>query len=406
MNEIKKQLLSVADSCVKCGICAPHCPTYTHTQNENESPRGRIALIQAWAGGNLPITDNLLAHIDSCLLCRACEKACPAVVPYGKLIDDFRAEIHNESATKNSVKIVKSMAENKRVQSFVKSGLRFYQSNYLKKTARFLRLPNLFGLKELDRLVPNVKEQEPLKNYYPAKNEAKGDVGLFVGCMGELFDFETVNAAITVLTHVGFNVHLPGNQTCCGALALHDGDKKGAATLEKQNELAFAAENLQAIVTIASGCGVTLREYSAKNFTVKVMDISHFLIQTDFDFSVLKSFSGNVRLHSPCSLRNGLKTDKSVLKLLQKIPEIQISALPETTQCCGAAGSYSLRHDKMAQTLLNELLTTALEKPTDYLVSSNIGCTLHIAAGLRERGEKIEVIHPMVLLARCLNSEN
>lgn len=402
MTDIKKQLLSVADSCVKCGICAPHCPTYTHTQNENESPRGRIALIQAWAGGNLPISDNLLNHIDSCLLCRACEKSCPAVVPYGKLIDDFRAEIHDKSATKTSVKIVRTMAENKSVQKFVKSSLRFYQKNNLQKTARFLRLPTLFGLNELERLVPNFQKQEPLKNYYAAKNEVKGGVGLFVGCMGELFDFETVNAAITVLTHVGFNVYLPENQTCCGALALHDGDKNGATKLENQNELAFSAENLHAIITIASGCGVTLREYSAKNFTAKVLDISHFLSQIDFDFSTLKPFVGNVRLHSPCSLKNGLKTDKSVLKVLQQIPEIQISALPETQQCCGAAGSYSLRHDDMAKTLLNELLTTTLEKPTDYLVSSNIGCALHIAAGLRESGKKIEVIHPIVLISRCL----
>ncbi|MGB4498319.1 MAG: (Fe-S)-binding protein [Methylococcaceae bacterium] len=403
MTDIKKQLLSVADSCVKCGICAPHCPTYTHTQNENESPRGRIALIQAWAGGNLPISSNLLSHIDSCLLCRACEKACPAVVPYGKLIDDFRAEIHEEQPTKTSVKIVKSMAENKSIQKLVKSSLTFYQKNNVQKIARFLRLPTLFGLNELERLVPNFQDQELLKNYYAAKNEVKGDVGLFVGCMGELFDFETVNAAIAVLTHIGFNVHLPENQTCCGALALHDGDKKSATKLEHQNELAFSAENLQAIVTIASGCGVTLREYSAKNFTTKVLDISHFLSQTDFDFSTLKSFAGNVRLHSPCSLKNGLKTDKSVLKVLQQIPEIQISTLPETTQCCGAAGSYSLRHDEMAKTLLNELLITVFEKPTDYLVSSNIGCALHIAAGFRERGEKIDVIHPIVLISRCLN---
>ncbi len=88
--------------------------------------------------------------------------------------------------------------------------------------------------------------------------------------------------------------------------------------------------------------------------------------------------------------------------MLQQIPEIQISALPETQQCCGAAGSYSLRHEEMAKTLLNELLTTALEKPTDYLVSSNIGCALHIAAGLRERSENVEVIHPIVLISRCL----
>ncbi len=401
MNEIKKQLLSVADSCVKCGICVPHCPTYTHTQNENESPRGRIALIQAWAGGHLGITDNLLNHIDNCLLCRACEKACPAVVPYGKLIDDFRAEIHEEQSTPITVKIVKSIAESKRVQRSVQLILNVYQQNKLQKTARLLRLPKLFGLNELDRLVPNYQEKETLKNYYAAKNEAKGDVGLFVGCMGELFDFATVSAAIKVLTQIGFNVHLPNNQTCCGALALHEGDKNGSLKLEQQNKIAFENKDLQAIVTIASGCGTTLREYSAKNFSVKVMDISHFLIHTDFDFSnTLKPLDENVRLHSPCSLKNGLRTDKSVSKLLQKIPELKISPLPETVQCCGAAGSYSLRHDKMAKTLLNELLTTVLETPSDYLVSSNIGCALHIAAGLRERGEKIEVIHPIVLLAR------
>ena len=401
MNEIKKQLLNVADSCVKCGICAPHCPTYTHTQNENESPRGRIALIQAWAGGHLGITDNLLNHIDNCLLCRACEKACPAVVPYGKLIDDFRAEIHEEQSTPITVKIVKSIAESKRVQRSVQLILNVYQQNKLQKTARLLRLPKLFGLNELDRLVPNYQEKETLKNYYAAKNEAKGDVGLFVGCMGELFDFATVSAAIKVLTQIGFNVHLPNNQTCCGALALHEGDKNGSLKLEQQNKIAFENKDLQAIVTIASGCGTTLREYSAKNFSVKVMDISHFLIHTDFDFSnTLKPLDQNVRLHSPCSLKNGLRTDKSVSKLLQKIPELKISPLPETVQCCGAAGSYSLRHDKMAKTLLNELLTTVLETPSDYLVSSNIGCALHIAAGLRERGEKIEVIHPIVLLAR------
>ncbi|MCX7073971.1 MAG: (Fe-S)-binding protein [Methylococcales bacterium] len=401
MNEIKKQLLSVADSCVKCGICVPHCPTYTHTQNENESPRGRIALIQAWAGGHLGITDNLLNHIDNCLLCRACEKACPAVVPYGKLIDDFRAEIHEEQSTPITVKIVKSIAESKRVQRSVQLILNVYQQNKLQKTARLLRLPKLFGLNELDRLVPNYQEKETLKNYYAAKNEAKGDVGLFVGCMGELFDFATVSAAIKVLTQIGFNVHLPNNQTCCGALALHEGDKNGSLKLEQQNKIAFENKDLQAIVTIASGCGTTLREYSAKNFSVKVMDISHFLIHTDFDFSnTLKPLDENVRLHSPCSLKNGLRTDKSVSKLLQKIPELKISSLPETVQCCGAAGSYSLRHDKMAKTLLNELLTTVLETPSDYLVSSNIGCALHIAAGLRERGEKIEVIHPIVLLAR------
>jgi glycolate oxidase iron-sulfur subunit len=394
MTNAKKELLAIADSCVKCGICSPHCPTYTHTQNENESPRGRIALIQAWAGENLNVTNNLLDHIDNCLLCRACEKSCPAVVPYAKLIDDFRAEMHNEKAAPLSVKLLKTISENKRVQRWAKSGLKFYQKNNLQKTARFLHLPTLFGLGRIERLVPNYQESQPLQNYYPALNEVKGDVELFVGCMGELLDSETVNAAISVLTHIGFNVYLPETQTCCGALALHEGDASTARSLAKQNKTAFANENLQTIITIASGCGSTLKDYAPN-----VVDISHFISQFEFN---LKPLAANICVHSPCTLKNVLKTDKSVLKLLKQIPEANISSLPETTQCCGAAGNYSLRHDKMAQTLLNELLETALEKPIDYLVSSNIGCALHIAAGLRERGKDLTIIHPIVLLAKQL----
>jgi len=390
----KTELLTMADSCVKCGICSPHCPTYTYSQNENESPRGRIALIQAWAGGNLTITENLLEHIDNCLLCRACEKSCPAVVPYAKLIDDFRAQINGEQSSPLAVKLVKSFAENKLVQGWTKSLLTFYQQKNLQKTARFLHLPQLFGLKKLERLILNSQATQPLQNYYPAQNALKGEVGLFVGCMGEMFDFETVNAAIKVLTHVGFNVHLPENQTCCGALALHEGDAETAQNLATQNQNAFANKNLQAIISIASGCGSTLKDY-AQN----VVDISHFLAQFEFE---LKPLAANLVVHSPCTLKNVLKTDKSVLKLLKQIPQANISALPETTQCCGSAGTYSLRHEKMAQTLLNELLETVLEQqqPANYLVSSNIGCVLHIAAGLRERGEDLQVVHPIVLIAK------
>ncbi|MCI0653833.1 MAG: 4Fe-4S dicluster domain-containing protein, partial [Methylococcaceae bacterium] len=76
---------------MKCGLCVPHCPTYRKTLDENESPRGRISLIQAWSTGGLEDTPSLRRHLDNCLLCRTCENLCPAQVPYSRLLDNFRS---------------------------------------------------------------------------------------------------------------------------------------------------------------------------------------------------------------------------------------------------------------------------------------------------------------------------
>jgi len=402
-------LLADADICVKCGLCLPHCPTYTKTKNENESPRGRIALIQAWAGHHLDTSEKLIEHIDNCLLCRSCEKICPALMPYGRLIDNFRGQLYTESHSTLALSLLKKVSHNKTINRLAQSGLRLYKTTRLQKTARLLKLPNLLRLDSIDRLLPDSDQNSinlspaPLKHYYSASMEVKGTVGLFTGCMGSLLDQETVNAAIKVLTTAGFNVSLPERQTCCGALDLHDGDRETAEQLAKTNCNAFADQDLEAIVTIASGCGSQLQEYKQSEFTDKVVDISQFLSQSGCNLSEqLMPLAASVCLHTPCSLKNIMREEQGALKLLEQLPGINITALSETVQCCGSAGSYMLKHPKMAQALLDDVLEAALETQPDYLVSSNIGCALHIAAGLRERGIKMEVIHPIVLIARQL----
>ena len=396
-------LLADADLCVKCGLCLPHCPTYNKTQNENESPRGRIALIQAWAGKHLETSKKLVEHIDNCLLCRSCERVCPAVVPYGRLINDFREQIKGERDTTLSVSLLKRVSHNKTAGRLAQSGLKFYQTTALQKTARFLRLPELLRLDKIDRLLPDYHDSTPLAPHYPTTAKVRGHVGLFIGCMGSLLDHETVNAAIKVLTAAGFNVSIPEQQTCCGALDLHDGDNETSGQLAATNCSAFADKNLDAIVTIASGCGSQMQEYQQAEFAGKVVDISQFLIKSGCDLSEqLQPLAASVCLHTPCSLKNVMREEQGAVKLLQQIPEIKMTPLPASIQCCGSAGSYMLDHPQMAQALLSDLLGVALKDQPEYLVSSNIGCALHISAGLRERGIALEVLHPVTLIARQL----
>src|SRR4249919_275765 len=80
------ELLALADRCVQCGLCLPHCPTYRLDAAETESPRGRIAYMKAVADGSLAPTALGDLHLDHCLGCRRCEGACPAGVEYGALL--------------------------------------------------------------------------------------------------------------------------------------------------------------------------------------------------------------------------------------------------------------------------------------------------------------------------------
>src|SRR3954447_9802886 len=81
------------NACVHCGLCLPACPTYVETQNEADSPRGRIHLMKAAVDGRIASSDVVFEHLDRCLVCRACETACPSGVDYHALIEAVRPRV-------------------------------------------------------------------------------------------------------------------------------------------------------------------------------------------------------------------------------------------------------------------------------------------------------------------------
>ena len=80
------------DRCVHCGLCLNACPTYRELGLEMDSPRGRIYQMVQVANG-AAISDSYREHIGLCLACRGCESACPSGVPYGRMVEDARAEL-------------------------------------------------------------------------------------------------------------------------------------------------------------------------------------------------------------------------------------------------------------------------------------------------------------------------
>ncbi|MFN3477143.1 MAG: (Fe-S)-binding protein, partial [Candidatus Methylomirabilales bacterium] len=82
--------------CVHCGYCLPTCPTYLVLENEMDNPRGRIYLIRAASEGRIGLTPSFVTHMNLCLLCRACETACPSGVRFGHLMEAARGQIERK----------------------------------------------------------------------------------------------------------------------------------------------------------------------------------------------------------------------------------------------------------------------------------------------------------------------
>jgi len=397
--------LARADLCVKCGLCLPHCPTYQETRHEADSPRGRIMLMQGLAGGLIEHTPQLQSHLDGCLGCRSCERVCPAKVPYGELIDAGRALLTSQYVP--APRLTRWLAPwltSAPLRRVARAVLAFYQRSGLPWLAARVGALRHGRIGRWLSLVPGPAAPIAVGDWRAPRRQQT--VQVFDGCVGAIADAATLATIKTLLDRCGFDVQTPPRQTCCGALHQHAGLPSRACELAAQNADAFAGD--APIVYAASGCGATLKEYplvaagddAAAAMAMRVREPHRFLLDHWPAEVTLRSLDAKVAVHLPCTQRNVTGGGDAVTALLRKIPGARIEALDVQHNCCGAAGTYFVSQPDMADRLLDHKLDALAAAKPDFLVSSNIGCTLHIAAGLRRRGLTVPVLHPLALVAR------
>lgn len=410
-----------------CGLCSQHCPTYALTLSESESPRGRIALINAANLGQFELDQKASEHLKHCIGCRACENFCPSGVRFGEIMDQGLALLEPKTnlhpTAQRLQNMLLSLVSQPRRLAIAGNWLARYQRWGLQRLLRASGLLRLIGLKNAEQLLPSLgHSQKPFRDYSPARGEHRGDVALFTGCISSIVERETLETTQELLNHLGYGVHIPSTQTCCGALHRHSGQPETANALASSNLSAFAALDVTAIVHTASGCTAQLAEYGrhmkgtprqsdAEVFSHKVKDITTFLVELiargDWPPQLrLKSLSQSVLVHTPCSLRNVLREEDSQRQLLNNIPDIDLKPLPDNLGCCGAGGGYMLTQPEFSRQLRDKTLAAIDACNTDQrpgiMVTSNVGCALNLAAGLREQGREMEILHPVTLLARQL----
>ncbi len=374
-------IVALADLWVQWGLCLPVCPTYALDARETESPRGRIALARAAATGELAITADNRLPLDHCLGCLACERVCPAQVRYDALLLQTRALLGPSPRRPHRLL---ALLKHPRLLRLLRRSLgRWRPPAMLRK-----HLPSPVLRAALD-LVPRQPPGKPLRT----RRVAAARVAIFPGCVASVEDADAQRALWTLLQSCGIAASvLPA--LCCGALDAHDGDAAHAEAAAERVRRAWRESGASELICITPGCLDMLR---AALPDVPVND-GWALLTAHAGHWRLRPLHARVMLHVPCTQRHVARSDAAMRALLERIPGLSIETLGTHT-CCGAAGSHVLTFPERAAQLRAPLRRQLAERAPALLLSSNIGCRLHLGAGDAALPPSL---HPLILLARQL----
>ena len=376
---------NVLISCVSCGLCLPHCPTYRVTGLDAYSPRGRISIINAVRKGELPLDADAIDALDSCVQCMGCLPACPSGVRYDEIIAPVVTELARRRPGRLRLKrmFLSPLGRPRLLSSLTR----------LAAVAQRLRLvPHRLSLPELPlRQAPNFTSSRPS---IPEGRRVK----LFVGCVMDAWYRPVHEATLRVLHALGYTVEPTDPAMCCGALHRHAGDERGASAFEADCRVNLADD---IVVFNSAGCGAQLSHQIAGAIDVMT------LLARDLDRlrEITVAEDEAVAIHDACHSRNVLRSHADTHTVLASLYEI--NELPDESLCCGAGGAYSFDHPEMAAKILDrKYAAIANLVGVKRLASGNPGCSAHIGAHLPAPLTNLRIVHPIELVAERLKTES
>jgi glycolate oxidase iron-sulfur subunit len=407
-NETDKLYLD----CIHCGLCLSSCPTYRVLGSEMDSPRGRIYMMRAFDEGRAKITDSFVEHMFRCLDCRACETACPSGVHFGHMMEEMRGKIIEDRPAHWLARLILKHVFPYPMRFHVASRmLQLYRVSGVQSLVRTTGLLRWFAprMAAAEALMPEIGIESgvQLDSFYRAEGKRQGTVAFFSGCVMNSMLGSINRSSVRLLRAAGYDVIVPGAQICCGALANHAGLRDTAKEMARTNIAAFPVEQFDAIIINAAGCGAMLKEYpllidGAEAFSSKVKDIAEFLVSTRIFERLKTPLERRVGYDDPCHLLHGQRVRNEPRTLLKAIPGIQFVEVEGADQCCGSAGIYNITQNELSMEILDRKMEKIEKAHIDILATGNPGCMFQFKYGAQKFGLKLEVAHPVELLARSL----
>jgi glycolate oxidase iron-sulfur subunit len=291
----------------------------------------------------------------------------------------------------------------------------------------FIRLYQALGINHLnlarlipgplggwERMLPKVQAKSThssLGEFVAADPPIVGRIGLLTGCIENNILSGMGTATANVLKRNGFEIVIPKKQVCCGALPGHIGELDIAREQARRNIDVFEDTGVETVISDAAGCSAQFKEYGnllsndpvyaerANRFSRNARDITEFLSDNFPLREGMRPLNLRVAYDDPCHLIHGQGIYLQARVLIQSIPGIELVELPESSWCCGSAGTYNLTHVDTANELLKRKMDHLRKLDVDVLATANTGCFIQLAYGTREHQVDISVCHIVELIS-------
>ena len=215
---------------------------------------------------------------------------------------------------------------------------------------------------------------------------------------------------VKVLRRLGVDLDFLEDQTCCGQPAFNSGFQSDAKILAKRFLSIFDRDEY--IVCPSGSCTAMVKIFYkdlfrddpkllavAEKVSSRVFEFSDFVVNVLKREDVGSRFNGKVTYHDSCHLLRELHIDDEPRRLIRSVSGVEFIEMKLHDACCGFGGTFSVKYPDVSVSILEEKIESIVNTGADTLVSTDMGCLMHIGGVLSRRKIPVKAMHISELLA-------
>ena len=405
------QFTDAVEMCNNNGACRKldsgvMCPSYRVTKEEKDLVRGRANTLRLALSNQLPegsfASKEMYETMELCVSCKACQRECPMSVDMAKMKSEFLSHYYQKFSMRIKDKIT---AEMPRLIWLLKIIAPIF--NKIKNFPLISGIVRKFGFAP-ERNMPEVQNQNTLREIYGAQNISDKKVILFADTFNVNFENQNLIYSIKVLNKFGYQAIIPSfdkdkldRPLCCGRTYISYGQlDKASYELNRFNNYIIDNNYINLpVVGIEPSCLLTFSdEYQKlKNVKNRAKIKNKFYLLEEFILEQMKNdnsvkmnrFEQNVLIHGHCHQKSqdrmkGLKNLLSELKIKNEMID---------SSCCGMAGSfgYDSKYYEVSKKMANLSLIPAINNSDEenFIVANGTSCRHQISDLANKKGKHI-----------------